>query len=77
VLYVLLQMPVQFVKPVQTGYPQDSDSRLVVSTAYSSTSSSCKQPFNIPGPYRIILPHEVLYNAAGGAMLAARQALRS
>ncbi len=30
VFRVHLQVFVQYVKPVQTGYPQDSDSRLVV-----------------------------------------------
>lgn len=27
---VVLQVPVQYIKPVQTGYPEDSDARLVV-----------------------------------------------
>jgi hypothetical protein len=37
---VLLQVFVQFVKPVQTGYPQDSDSRLVVSADTAAAAAA-------------------------------------
>ncbi|WIA41460.1 hypothetical protein OEZ86_005037 [Tetradesmus obliquus] len=36
---------VQFVKPVQTGYPQDSDSRLVAAAAAHATSAAAAQAY--------------------------------
>jgi hypothetical protein len=39
-----VQVPLSYIKPVQTGYPTDSDARLVVRIANSKASRGCPHP---------------------------------
>lgn len=42
-MFRLPQVHVQYVKPVQTGYPQDSDSRLVVGLTWEDELKPCAE----------------------------------